>query len=454
VGRPTNGESAIRDLELEKDTEILDIASANTCSGDSSGGSEPDTVRPVTVAIVGGGAAGITVAAELRRRSKDLSIAIIEPSETHAYQPGWTLVGAGVFRLRQTLRQEKRLIPNGVTWIRGAVASFHPEENQVELQDGRQVGYRYLVVCPGLKLDWDKVAGLKEALGQHGVCSNYSPKTAEYTWECIRSFKGGTALFTQPPMPIKCAGAPQKIMYLAADRWRGRRLVKPANVEFCLAGDVLFGVPFFVPPLERAVAEYGIQTNFKHNLVAINGPSKTATFETTSVGGKPVRITRPFDMIHVTPPQSAPDFIRASPLANAAGWVEVDPATLRHPEHGNVFALGDVAGTSNAKTAAAVRLQAPVVVQNLLAVMEGETPAAIYDGYGSCPLTTAYGKVVLAEFTYGGRVTPTFPLDPRVPRTSAWLLKTKFLPFMYWNMMLRGNEFDIRHKERRLTNAI
>ncbi len=178
-----------------------------------------------------------------------------------------------------------------------------------------------------------------------------------------------------------------------------------------------------------------------------------ATFDVTGDTGERSRIKRKFDMIHVTPPQSAPEFIQKSPLANDAGWVAVDPGTLQHPKRKNVFALGDAAGTTNAKTAAAVRLQAPVVVRNLLAAMDGTKLSATYDGYGSCPLITGYGKVVLAEFGYGGRITPSFPLDPRVPRRSAWLLKTRALPFLYWNMMLRGSEFDITHKERQFAGA-
>lgn len=403
-----------------------------------------------SVVIVGGGAAGITVAAGLRRHRPDLDVTLIEPSGTHSYQPGWTLVGAGVFTLDQTTRHEAGLVPKGVTWLRTSVAAFEPEAKQVELVDGRKVGYRMLVVCPGLQLDWDKVEGLREALGRDGVCSNYSRDSVEYTWRCLQDFRGGTALFTQPPMPIKCAGAPQKIMYLAADRWRicRGRMQRPVDIEFCLAGDVLFGVPFFVPELQRTVDRYGIQLRYKHNLKAVDGRAKTALFAVTDADGGTREVAKPFDMIHVTPSQSAPDFIKRSPLASQAGWIEVDPATLRHTRFPDVFALGDAAGTSNAKTAAAVRLQAPVVVRNLLAGLDGREPVAAYDGYGSCPLTTAYGKVVLAEFGYGGKVTPTFPADPRRPRRAAWLLKTKGLPFLYWNMMLRGNEFDIPHRER------
>lgn len=405
-----------------------------------------------SVVIIGGGAAGITAAAQLLKHRRNLRIAVIEPSETHSYQPGWTLVGAGVFTRAQTERQESCVMPKGVTWLKQAAKAFRPELNQVELADGLVIGYDYLVVCPGLQLDWGKIEGLCDALGSNGVCSNYAAHSASYTWDCIQAFRGGAALFTQPPMPIKCAGAPQKIMYLAADHFRKHGRLSGAAIEFHLAADVLFGVPAFVPPLQAAVDRYGIKLNFKHTLKAVDGPAKKAIFAVGQPDGSVTEIVRPFDMLHVTPPQSAPDFIKASPLANEGGWVAVDPATLRHTTFANVFGLGDAAGTTNAKTAAAVRLQVPVVVDGVLAAMDGRVSTARYDGYGSCPLTTAYGKVVLAEFIYGGKVTPSFPLDPRVPRSSAWLLKTKLLPFMYWRLMLRGNTFDIKHRERPLAD--
>ena len=409
--------------------------------------------KTFTVVIVGGGAAGITVAAELRRHRSDIAVAIIDPTETHSYQPGWTLVGAGVFTAVQTQRRESTLIPSGVTWIQQAVATFHPEANAVELTDRSRIGYRQLVVCPGLQLDWEKIEGLKDALGRNGVCSNYRIDTAAYTWDCMKGLKGGAAIFTQPAMPIKCAGAPQKIMYLTADHLRKAGLLGKTNIEFCLAGDVLFGVPFFVPPLQAAVDRYGIKVNYKHMLKAVDGPARKATFAVAGPDGALPDVVRSFDMLHVTPPQSAPDFVKSSPLANATGWIEVDPSSLRHTRYDNIFALGDAAGTTNAKTAAAVRLQAPVVVNNLIAALDGKQPVANYDGYGSCPLTTAYGEVVMAEFTYGGKVTPSFPLDPRVPRSTMWHLKTRFLPYLYWNMMLRGSEFDIKHRERRFAKA-
>lgn len=404
------------------------------------------------VLIVGGGAAGITVAAMLRGKIKG-RIAIIEPAETHAYQPGWTMVGGGVFRLGETVRAEASLIPKNVEWIRQAAAAFRPEQNEVELADSSSLSYRYLVVCPGLQLDWGRIDGLAETLGRNGVCSNYRGDLAQYTWSCIKSFRGGRMIFTQPPMPIKCPGAPQKIAYLAADylRRNGRR--SNAEIAFCTALDTLFGVSFFVPPLKKAMTRHGIGVNYKTNLKAIDGKAKKATFTITDAEGGETEMVRDFDMIHVTPFQSAPDFLKGSPISNAAGFVEVDQATMRHVRHPNIFSLGDAASSPNSKTAAAVRMQAPVVVRNLTAAMRGRPETASYDGYGSCPLTTDYGRVVLAEFTYGGKVTPSFPIDPREPSRAAWLLKSRGLPFLYWNIMLKGLNVDIGHKERHFADA-
>jgi sulfide:quinone oxidoreductase len=303
------------------------------------------------------------------------------------------------------------------------------------------------VVCPGLQLDWHKIDGLTDTLGKNGVCSNYSADTVEYTWHCLQTVESGTLLFTQPPMPIKCAGAPQKIMYLAADRLRKKGRLAKVSLNFYNAGPVLFGVPFFAQALAKVVADYGIHTHFSHNLVAIDGNAKQATFECTDSEGNKTRVTQAFDMIHVTPPQSAPDFIKQSPLANAAGWVDVHEKTLQHNRYGNIFGLGDATSTPNAKTAAAVRKQAPVVVDNILALMNGKAVREGYDGYGSCPLTTSLSTVMLAEFAYGGNVTPSFPwLDPRANRYIWWLGKIMGFPWLYWQWMLKGYRFDIPHK--------
>ncbi|MGR8940331.1 MAG: NAD(P)/FAD-dependent oxidoreductase [Gammaproteobacteria bacterium] len=401
-----------------------------------------------TLLIVGGGAAGVSVANNMLRQNAKIDIGLIEPSEKHYYQPGFTIIGGGEYTLKQATRNEADLLNPKVKWIKDYAESFQPEQNTVTLRSGDTVTYDYLVVCPGLQLDWDKIKGLKETLNKNNVCSNYSPDTCEYTWECIRSMEGGTALFTQPTMPIKCAGAPQKIMYLAADRFRKKGILDKFSIEFCNAGPAMFGIPFFSKALEKVVAGYGIKKFFGHNLVEIDGPGKTAIFETTDSAGNKQRVSKTFDMIHVTPPQSAPDFIKKSPLANAAGWVDVHDNTLQHNKYPNIFGLGDVASTSNAKTAAAVRKQVPVVVDNILYLMKNKAIEGKYEGYGSCPLTTSLSTVMLAEFSYGGKVTPSFPfLDPRKNRWIWWWGKKVGFPWMYWQLMLKGYRIDIPSRE-------
>ncbi|MDA3859259.1 MAG: TIGR01244 family sulfur transferase [Roseovarius sp.] len=396
------------------------------------------------VVIVGAGAGGIAAAASLRARQPDLEIAIIDPADIHYYQPGWTMVGGGIFEASETARTMGSLIPSGVHWIKSAVAAFEPDNNAIILDGCRVVKYKRLIVCPGLKLDWHKIEGLVDTLGQNGVTSNYRYDLAPYTWKLVQEMKQGRAIFTQPPMPIKCAGAPQKAMYLSGDAWFRRGVLKDIDIEFNNAGGVLFGVKDYVPALMEYVRKYDATLNFFHNLVAVDGPAKTAVFEVKKPDAPVERVEMEFDMMHVCPPQSAPDFIRVSPLADAAGWVDVDQATLRHKSYDNIWALGDVMNAPNAKTAAAARIQAPIVAENILADMQGGSPVAQYNGYGSCPLTVERGKIVLAEFGYGGTMLPSFPkavIDGTKPSRAAWFLKEKMLPPIYWKAMLKGREW-------------
>ena len=412
----------------------------------ANGGKTPSDASDAShdVLIIGAGAAGISVASSLLARSPMLDIAIIDPADTHFYQPGWTMVGGGIFEAASTARSMASVIPTGVHWIKAAVAAFEPDNNQIILEGCRVVKYKQLVVCPGLKLDWQGIEGLSDTLGRHGVTSNYRFDLAPYTWKLVQNLKGGKALFTQPPMPIKCAGAPQKAMYLSADHWTRQGVLKNIDIQFCNAGAVLFGVADYVPALMEYVKKYRIGLNFGETLVSVDGPAKQATFMKNLADGSKEEVVRDFDMIHVVPPQKAPDFVRVSPLSDAAGWVDVDPSSLRHKTYANVFALGDVANTTNAKTAAAARKQAPVVAQNLLVSLGQIHGEAKYDGYGSCPLTVERGKIVLAEFTYGGKLAPSFPtwlIDGTKPSALAWLLKERLLPLIYWEAMLKGREW-------------
>ena len=412
----------------------------------ANGGKTPSDPSDVShdVLIIGAGAAGISVASSLLARSPMLDIAIIDPADAHFYQPGWTMVGGGIFEAASTARTMASVIPTGVHWIKAAVAAFEPDNNQIILEGCRVVKYKQLVVCPGLKLDWQGIEGLTDTLGRHGVTSNYRFDLAPYTWELVQNLKGGKALFTQPPMPIKCAGAPQKAMYLSADHWTRHGVLNNIDIQFSNAGAVLFGVADYVPALMEYVKKYRIGLNFGETLVSVDGPAKKATFMKNLADGSKEKVVRDFDMIHVVPPQKAPDFVRVSPLADAAGWVDVDPSSLRHKTYANVFSLGDVANTSNAKTAAAARMQAPVVAHNLLVSLGQLQGEAKYNGYGSCPLTVERGKIVLAEFTYGGKLAPSFPtwlIDGTKPSALAWLLKERLLPLVYWEAMLKGREW-------------
>ncbi len=403
--------------------------------------------RTWDVLIIGGGAGGIAVASSLLARDGELDIAIVDPAEVHYYQPGWTLVGAGVFDKGHTVKTMASLIPDGVEWIKDAVMAFEPEKNRVVLENCRRLSYRRLVVAPGIKLDWHAVDGLAETLGHNGVTSNYRFDLAPYTWELVQNLHGGRALFTQPPMPIKCAGAPQKALYLSCDHWLRERRLDKVEVEFYNAGGVLFGVKDYVPALMQYVERYNAQLNFNHRLVRIDGPARMAWFAATDEQGETAEICREFDMIHVTPPQCAPDFIADSPLADEAGWVDVDQNTLRHQRFDNIWSLGDAMNAPNAKTAAAARMQAPVVANNLLQDAGIVSGVAHYNGYGSCPLTVERGKIVLAEFGYGGKLLPSFPrwlINGQRPSHLAWLLKEKILPPVYWKAMLKGREWMAR----------
>ena len=396
------------------------------------------------VVIVGAGAGGISVAASLKSRKSGLSIAVIDPADIHYYQPGWTMVGGGIFQPEQTAKTMGSLIPRGVKWIKAAVAAFEPANNAVILDGCRVVKYDRLVVCPGLKLDWEAVEGLEDTLGRNGVTSNYRYDLAPYTWQLVQELKEGRALFTQPPMPIKCAGAPQKAMYLSGDAWFRNKALKNIDIQFMNAGGVLFGVKDYVPALMEYIKKYDATLNYFHNLVSVDGSAKTATFKVAKPDTDPELITVEFDMMHVCPPQTAPDFIRVSPLADAAGWIDVDPATLRHKTYDNIWSLGDVMNAPNAKTAAAARKQAPTVADNIVADIRGRSPVSAYDGYGSCPLTVERGKIVLAEFGYGGVLKPSFPsflVDGTKPTRAAWFLKEKMLPPIYWQAMLKGKEW-------------
>ncbi|MAX36503.1 MAG: pyridine nucleotide-disulfide oxidoreductase [Gimesia sp.] len=388
------------------------------------------------VVIVGGGTAGITVASKLTRGwSNQLDVAIVDPSDSHYYQPAWTLVGGGAFRMEKTRRDEASVIPRKAKWIRDAVIKFEPQHNQLITRDGKTIKYDYLVVCAGIQINWDNVKGLKENLGQAGVCSNYSFESVGSTWDNISHFEGGTAIFTQPVTGIKCGGAPQKICYLADDYFRQQGIRDQCRIIFISGTGSLFAVEKYRKVLEQVVKRKGIETRFNQSLVAISADTKEAIFRDLETGEES---SVKYDMIHVTPPMGPPTFIAESSLADENGWVDVNKNTLQHVRFPNVFALGDSSNLPTSKTAAAIRKQAPTVVQNLKSLIAGKPLTATYNGYTSCPLVTGYGKLVLAEFDYDKNPDETFPINQAQERWSMWLLKKYLLPVLYWRGMLKG----------------
>lgn len=425
------------------------------------------------VLIIGGGTAGIMTAAQLLK-GKNFKISILEPAEYHYYQPAWTLVGANAYNFNKTRKPMASIMPKGVNWIREFAEKFYPEKNTVETQSGKLIHYDFLVVAPGIKIDTSLVEGLSDAIDKGVVCSNYTdPK---FTWNVIKNFKGGTALFTQPTTPIKCGGAPQKIMYLADDYFNKKGIKKDTDLIFATPGGVIFGVKPIAKTLMDVVNRKQINIRYHHALVKVDGNKKIAWYKITKdtkAGGcviledkspenfidesinynpKKVKITKEnglfgihFDMLHLAPPQTAPDFIRNSVLSNDAGWIAVDIHTLQHVKFKNIFGLGDAAALPTAKTGAAIRKQVPIVVENLNRLNARQPISTkVYNGYSSCPLVTGYGKMVLAEFDYDSNFTP----DPKLKQMLVfnsdkehwrlWMLKKFMLPYLYWNKMLKG----------------
>lgn len=387
------------------------------------------------VLIVGGGTAGITTAATLLRLDNPPQVTVVEPRDVHYYQPLWTLVGGGVVDRSASVKPMRDVLPDGAEWIQDAVASFDPDQNQITLQSGEILTYEHLVIAAGIQLDFDAVDGLKDALGKGGVTSNYRFDLAPYTWECVQDLRGGRAIFTFPSTPIKCAGAPQKIMWLT-EHWLVKNgLRDKVEIVYGSATAGIFGIPRYAKTLSQLAAERNIVQHYRNDLVAVKPDSKEAVFRNLDTGEEQ---TLGYDLLHVTPPQSAPDFIKQSPLANEAGWVDVDMHTTRHVRFPNVWSLGDASSLPCSKTAAAVRKQAPVLVANLDAARHGRELTASYDGYASCPLVTGYGRLILAEFGYGGKILETMPFDQSRERYSMFFVKAHMLPDMYWHGMLRG----------------
>jgi len=431
------------------------------------------------IVIVGGGLAGMSTAARLTLTLENPDITVIEPNkESVSYQPGQTLVAAGIWDAEDIVYKRDDFVPTGTKIIDDKVIDFDPTNNRVTTQKGQVVDYDYLIVATGLQLDFERIEGLEEAgraystgdntrlhkaIGDDsGICSIYTGEGAEKTWDVMqkaieqaKNAKDGKKvqfLFTHPSTPIKCGGAPKKIMYLTNARLKEAGARENAELTFYPNGGAMFGVPEYHDAIDQQFRREGFKWHYRHNLVRVDKEKKIATFDAKwqekgpfdpimkdfEVISKHELVEVPYDFLHITPDAVAPREVGESDIGSAKGWVPVNKETLQHVKYDNVFSIGDIAQVPMGKTGGSVRKQYKVLVDNLVAQMEGKPLTSKYAGYTVCPLITDIGTVMLAEFDWTVKPTPSFPLDPLVERWVFWLMKVYALKPMTMYGMLSG----------------
>ena len=431
------------------------------------GYSGPGSARKVNIVVIGGGAAGISMAARLVRVLRNAKITLIDPADRHFYQPGFTLIASGVYQPDQVWRRQSDCMPKGVRWVKKAVVAVDPAQNKVVAEGGETFPYDFLVLTPGLQLNWNQVEGLsRETLGEGNVHSIYDFEGAQKTWPAIQAFveKGGRGIFTDTYTKHKCGGAPKKVCLLTEHLSRKRGMRDNLKLDFFTASKQLYDIPYFTPRLEDVYKERAVSVSLRTRVQGVDTTAKKVHFVRTETvkreqadpqTGKPVTVeetvktpfTEEYDFLHMPPPQSAPDFVRQAGLGwtedslAAEAWAMVDAHTLVHKAFANIVCLGDCAGIPTSKTSAAIRKQVPVAVRNLVALAEGREPVASYDGYAACPIITDYGHVLLCEFDYDKKQRISFPLNflnMSKEQRVGWLLKVYALKPLYFHGMLPG----------------
>lgn len=388
------------------------------------------------VVVVGGGNAGLSVAGRLRRYGAE-DVVVIEPRAEHLYQPLFSHVAGGTARASQARRPQREALRPDVAWIRDRVAAVDPDAHTVRLASGHEVGYRHLILCPGIERRWDLVPGLTEAIRTPRVTSHYEFDLAVKTSRLLKRVRRGTVVFTEPPGPASCSGAAQKPMYLACDYWQRTGVLDDIRVVLVVPGRTIFGIPAIDAELERKAAEYGIEVRTASEVTGVDGSARTLTVRSPD-GEEELA----FDVLNVVPPQRAPAWIAESGLSSpeAGGFAAVDPRTLRHLAHPDVWALGDAAATTNSKSGGALRKQTLVLARNLAAVLAGRPPVEEYSGYTVAPFTVSRRTVVFAEFDDRYEPKPTVPFWPGLSRERrlTWVFDRHILPWVYWHLILKG----------------
>merc|ERR1712137_156781 len=397
------------------------------------------------IVIVGGGAAGLAMLNVLNETFPAKQLCLIEPSPEVHYQPIWTLIGGGVCSSNAIESFSKRptedYIPVNTMWYQERAQEINPDSNEIILESGKKVSYRMLVMAAGLRINWDAIQGLKVAMGNEGVCSNYSREFAFHTQRFVEEFNGGKALFTFPGTPVKCAGAPQKIMYLAQNAWEQRGLIDKTDITFTSAIGKPFGVEKYCKALEKIADSKGCKREFGLDLVEIRGETKEAVFKVNKTlrpdDSDDIKVMN-YDFIHVTPPMGPPNFIRNSPLADASGFVSVDKGNLQHTKYPNVFGIGDCSNSPTSKTPTAITAQVDVLGDTIVRVHKGQAPQKVYDGYTACPIPVGDDKLLMAEFDYTLQPSESWIFSQDSPSRFLYAVKKQMLPRVYFDFMLKG----------------
>ncbi|WP_029904828.1 NAD(P)/FAD-dependent oxidoreductase [Prevotella sp. 10(H)] len=405
------------------------------------------------IVIIGGGAAGLSMAALLGRWLDNPDITLIDPSDRQYYQPGFTLVASGVYKPEDVWKEQKDCIHSHTKWIKDIVKEVKPVSNQVITAENGTIPYDFLVLTPGLQINWEKTEGItQQTLGLGNAHTIYDFEGAQKTWAAIQEFSktGGKGIFTDTYTKHKCGGAPKKICLLTEHYTRKQETRNNVDLHYYTASHELYDVPYYTPRLLEIYNERNVPINLNTRLKGVDTSAKRVYMERIeTIGDEKITIpfTEDYDFLHFTPPMSAPDFVKESGLSwtegklAAEGWVMVDKETLIHKTYSNIVCLGDCAGIPTSKTSAAVRKQVPVAAMNLISLMDGKTPETKYNGYAACPIITDYGHVLLCEFDYDKNPQPSTPfthLDMSREQAAAWHLKVSVLKPMYFNGMLNG----------------